>query len=87
MLRLVNPRKTGGVVHYELDGIAHSLRPGEYQEIPPETEHKIEFHRGDDWGDTKLVLRKGVYEFNVDDTGWKLNLTQEDFDSSLLHAP
>ncbi len=71
-IRLVNPIQTGGTVHYAVDGIQFSLRPGESHEIPQGAEPEIEFHRGDDFGFTKVVLQEGDYVFTVGRTGWNL---------------
>lgn len=77
-IRLVNPIQTGGTVHYAVDGIQFSLRPGERHEIPQGQAPEIEFHRGDDFGFTKVVLQEGDYVFTVGRTGWNLAPTKRD---------
>jgi len=86
-LHLVNPRDSGGEIHYEVDGVGFSLLPGEYQQLPLGSEHEVEFHRGDNFGDAKVVIREGVYLFGVGSTGWKLEQTQKDLKASLSLAP
>ncbi|MFN0017766.1 MAG: hypothetical protein ACKVP0_05860 [Pirellulaceae bacterium] len=86
-LRLVNPRETGGEIHYEVDGASYSLLPGQFHQIPQGGEHEIEFHRGDNFGDVRLVLRKGVYVFAVGTIGWQLERTSKDLEASLSLAP
>ena len=86
VLRLVNPSETGGDVHYAVDGKSFSLRPGEYHELPREAARQIDFHRGDDFGYAKQVLREGTYVFSVGKAGWDLAPGKEDTSSDLRRA-
>jgi hypothetical protein len=82
----VNPRETGGDIHYALDGKLFSLRPGEYHEATVGTAHEVEFHRGNDLGYAKRVIREGVFVFAVDSTGWNLKLEKGSLHLDLRRA-
>lgn len=86
VIRLVNPRDSGGEVSYQVDGAIFTLRPGEYQELPVGEEYRIEFHRGGDFGDASLGLREGAFEFGVGNRGWMLDAAQKVLDGSLRQA-
>lgn len=73
VIRLVNPGDTGGDVHYAVNRMAYTLSPGECHEISTEGEMFVEFHRGGDFGYSKLPLQPGDYQFGVGDAGWNLS--------------
>ena len=83
---LVNPSQSGGEVHYAVDGTIFSLRPGEYHELALGAERQIEFHRGEDFGYTKLALREGVYVFIVGAGGWDLEAGKGELGFALRRA-
>ena len=85
-LRLINPRETGGDIHYAVDGESFSLRPGEFHELPQDTAHRIEFHRGDEFGYAELELGAGDYVFGVGSKGWNLAPEMGQPDPSLRRA-
>lgn len=73
-LLVVNPAETGGTVFYLVDGEVHSLAPGETLTLEEGRNHKIEFHRGEGFGDAEVMLSTGIYHFQVDSNGWNLTL-------------
>jgi hypothetical protein len=70
-LSIYNPSRSGGAVHYLVNGQAHTLRPGESQELPT-GRWLIEFHRGGDYGDATSTLAGGSYRFEITRSGWQL---------------
>ena len=86
LLRLANPSETGGVVYYAVDGESFSLNPGDYHELSPGKERRIEFHRGEDFGYANFELQAGDYLFSVGDAGWDLTPVKMELGSSLTRA-
>jgi hypothetical protein len=72
---LLNPVKTGGTVHYLLNGEVRSLRPGDKQELPSGRSWRVRFHRGADFGEAEYTPANGLYEFQVTEHGWDLSRT------------
>ena len=76
-LTLVNPPMSGGVVHFVVDGVVCSLQPGEYQQLAALGQRRIQFHRGDDFGDADYRLCSGAFLFQVEEDGWELWPTED----------
>jgi hypothetical protein len=76
-LVLLNPQETGGSVSYLLNGQVQSLRPGQKQELPGAQSWRIQFHRGDDFGNAEHTLTSGTYAFRVSKQGWELSSNGE----------
>ena len=85
-LTIVNPRQTGGAVHYAVDGEVFSLQPGQYHRLPGKQPRTIEFDRGDDYGYAEERAGDGIFAFEVGPTGWKLNQVETAKAQSLLEA-
>jgi len=83
-LTIVNPRQTGGAVHYAVDGEVFSLQPGQYHRLPGKQPRTIEFDRGDDYGYAEERASDGTYAFEVGSTGWKLKQIDSAKAKSLL---
>jgi len=71
-LVLLNPARTRGTVRYVLDGQAHSLRPGDKQDLPQGLSWRIQFHRGGEFGNADYSLGNGTYTFKITARGWEL---------------
>jgi len=72
-LRIHNPKRNGGVVHYLVDGAAFSLSPGEWQDLSADAPVKIIYDGGGDFGERRLVVRSGLFVFDVSPRhGWRL---------------
>jgi hypothetical protein len=67
---LYNPATSGGPVHFLAAGAAETLRPGEERSWPAEELGVLRFHRGGEFGNARLELPPGVYEFHVGERGW-----------------
>jgi hypothetical protein len=85
-LRIVNPRQTGGAVHYAVDGEVFSLQAGECHQLSGDRPRKIEFDRGDDYGYAELRASNGTYAFGIGASGWSLKQVDEQNAKSLLDA-
>jgi hypothetical protein len=72
VLELVNPPETSGRVHFVVDGVIHTLVPGERRKFVAICPRKIEFHRGDDFGDLAYTVERGTWQFQVSEKGWEL---------------
>jgi hypothetical protein len=70
-LSIHNPRRSGGAVHYLVNGREHTLQPGESQQLPG-GQWLIEFHRGGDYGEAASTLAAGNYRFEITANGWDL---------------
>jgi hypothetical protein len=70
-LSIRNPTRTGGAVHYLVNGQDRTLQPGESQKLPA-GQWLIEFHRGGPYGDTAHALASGSYHFEIGQRGWEL---------------
>ena len=71
-LTIVNPRQTGGPVHYAVGGEVFSLEAGRYQRLPGSQARTIEFDRGDDYGYAEQRASDGTFAFEVGASGWSL---------------
>lgn len=74
-LIVVNPAHNGGVVAYLVDGKIHSLAPGQEHDLGNGPPRRIEFHRGDSFGEATVLLDAGTYHFDIGDEGWSLTQT------------
>lgn len=72
ILEIVNPAETNGPVHFVIDGAVHTLLPGESRQWLALSERLVEFHRGDDFGDTSCQIERGTWRFQVAEAGWEL---------------
>lgn len=68
-----NPITNGGAVRYMVDRNIYTLKPGELQRLDPGELGVVRYHRGGEFGDARLVLSPGVYEFAVSARGWELS--------------
>lgn len=71
-LVLVNPAESGGTILYLVEGQAFSLAPGQSHRLPADRPWRVVFHRGDDFGDTEILLSTGQFNFAVGPQGWQL---------------
>jgi hypothetical protein len=71
-LVLVNPVESGGTILYLVEGQAFSLAPGQSHRLPADRPWRVAFHRGDDFGDTEILLSTGEFKFAVGPQGWQL---------------
>ena len=71
-LILRNPAENRGPVRFLLQGRPRELWPGETLESPAAGPWTVEFHRGGDLEDTRRVLDRGAYQFEVTRSGWDL---------------
>jgi hypothetical protein len=71
-LTLENPTNSGGTVNFLIDGRPCKLRPGESRSLPTETPHRIQFHRGGEFGNADIRLSEGHFKFQVSNQGWQL---------------
>jgi hypothetical protein len=85
-LTIVNPRQTGGAVHYAVDGEVFSLPPGQYHRLPGKQPRTIEFDRGDDYGYAEERAGDGTYAFEVGPSGWSLKQVEPAKVKTLLEA-
>jgi hypothetical protein len=85
-LTIVNPRQTGGAVHYAVEGEVFSLQAGEYHQLPGDLPRKIEFDRGDDYGYAELRASEGTFAFDVGSNGWALNQVDRQRAKLLIEA-
>jgi hypothetical protein len=69
---LYNPTTSGGPVHFLAAGAAQTLQPGEERSWPAEELGVLRFHRGGQFGNARLELPPGVYEFHVGELGWNV---------------
>jgi hypothetical protein len=69
---LVNPEETGGPVHFVVEGVIHTLQPGEQHLLGSGGTWKVEFDRGNNFGDALHVVDFGTWRFQVGDQGWAL---------------
>ena len=72
ILEIVNPAETNGPVHFVIDGAVHTLLPGESRQWLALSERLVEFHCGDDFGDTSCQVERGTWRFQVTNAGWEL---------------
>ena len=72
ILEIVNPAETNGPVHFVIEGAVHTLLPGESRQWLALSERTVEFHRGDDFGDTSCQIERGTWRFQITDAGWEL---------------
>jgi hypothetical protein len=72
VLELFNPPETNGPVHFVVDGTVYSLQAGEKLDLVAASQRKVEFHRGDDFGDIAYQVERGTWCFQVTDAGWEL---------------
>jgi hypothetical protein len=72
ILEIVNPAETNGPVHFVIEGAVHTLLPGESRQWLALSERTVEFHRGNDFGDTSFLIERGTWRFQVTDAGWEL---------------
>lgn len=70
LIKLINPRSTGGSVSYTLNNFKYTINPGESQTLNLDREWVISFGNG--LGkQVNYRLAEGFYEFTVSpDTGW-----------------
>jgi hypothetical protein len=73
---LVNSPNNGGAVYFLINGQERSLRPGQSQQLPA-GRWRIEFDRGQDFGETSYALRDGRYRFEVTSSGWELRRSRD----------
>jgi hypothetical protein len=72
-LRIQNPRHTGLVISYQLNGQTYSLPPGETHRIDgPDHVWLLKLHRGGDFGYTHYELTEGSFVLDADEGGWCL---------------
>jgi hypothetical protein len=71
-LVIENPRETGGMVRFLVDGNVASLRPGESLTLRAGAT-RIQFHRGDDFENVDVEISHGTYQFSPTKTGWTLS--------------
>jgi hypothetical protein len=72
-MRIHNPQRNGGVVHYLVDGAAFSLHPGQWHELPAGAPLEITYDGGGNFGERRLLVRSGVFVFEVSaQHGWQL---------------
>jgi hypothetical protein len=71
-LIVANPPDIGGAVHFTVNGVVHTLAPGDYVEFAGRSERLIEYHRGDDFGYAKHKLLGGAHTFALGPIGWTL---------------
>ena len=71
-LVLRNAKSNKGSVAFLLDKEVKNLAPGEEFQIADETVHTVRFHRGGEFGQAKIEVHTGTYEFQVTDSGWDL---------------
>lgn len=83
VLVIVNPRLTGGSVHFLVDDAVVSLEPGEFQWIAGDAARQVVFHPGDTFEDVELTLTSGVYVFEVSSEGWQLTESCDEVESVL----
>ncbi len=76
-LVLINPAESGGVIRYLVNGHTFAMAPGHTQRLPAGREWRVEFHRGESFGDARHVLRSGRFEFRPTPEGWQLSTGQE----------
>ena len=70
---LRNPSYWETPVHYAVDGVIHTIQPGEQHDLGlAGVERLVEFHKGGDFRDTQYTLANGRFEFTVADEGWEL---------------
>jgi hypothetical protein len=70
---LVNPKKTGGTIHFVVEGEIYSLEPGTYCLFPGHETKRVVFHKGDEEADVEHELVTGLFAFTVGSTGWELS--------------
>lgn len=76
-VRIHNPKRNGGVVHYLVNGAAFSLSPGQGQELSFDAPVEITYDGGGDFGERRLMVRSGVFVFDVSaQHGWQLKQKQ-----------
>jgi hypothetical protein len=85
-LTLVNPRQTGGAVHYAVDGEVFSLPAGQYHRLSGSQPRTIEFDRGDDFGYAQQRADSGTLAFEVGPSGWSLKQIDQQHARSLLES-
>jgi len=86
LLTIINPPSTRGTVHYLIAGNLHSLSPGEYHRLEGGSVRQIQFHQGDDLGDTERALSSGFFVFSVGNDGWELVERPADIGRRLLRT-
>ena len=72
VLVLFNPLDSGGQMRFLVNGEFHLLLPGGVHRFDSEERWRIQFHRGNRFGDADFTLVGGRYEFRVTDNGWDL---------------
>ncbi len=68
---VVNPETNGVALKYRVNGVSHSIAPGESQEFAAPGQ-VIEFDRGGGTGLARYALSGGVYTFTPTEHGWEL---------------
>jgi len=71
-LVIENPRQTGGMIRFLVDGNLATLRPGESLTLQAGAT-RIQFHRGDDFENADVEISHGTYRFHPTKTGWTLS--------------
>lgn len=76
-ITLINPRKNGAPIRFLLNGHVTEIAAGQVQQIKPQGESRVEFHRGGTWGVATHTLSRGTYVFSVTkQQGWSLERSQ-----------
>jgi len=68
---VVNPETNGVALKYRVNGVSHTIAPGESQEFAAPGQ-VIEFDRGGGTGLARYALSGGVYTFTPTEHGWEL---------------
>lgn len=83
---IVNPKMTGGAIHFVVEKEVYSLEPGTYCRFPGNEPKKVVFHKGDDESDAEHELFTGLFAFTVGTAGWELSLVDANDSQKVLRG-
>jgi hypothetical protein len=69
---LLNPPGNRGSVYYLVNGVVHSLAPGEDHQLNGRDPWDVRFDRGREFGVAEHTVSDGLFEFHVTEQGWRL---------------
>ena len=72
VLKLHNPAGNGGIVNFVVDDQTYSIAVGETVEFTGKDQWLLKFHRGGEFGNSRVMLKPGSYSFAVTKGGWRL---------------
>jgi len=72
---IINPADSRGTINYNINGNHYVAQPGMKQKLAPATngrQWKIDYDRGENFGQASYELAPGTYNFMPTETGWQL---------------